>query len=361
VTAATEPGPTGSAGTGAQPGEAGAAGEAEAGAAAGRPDFTAATEPFRRELLAHCYRLVGSVDEAEDLVQEAYLRAWRAWGRFEGRSSVRTWLYRIATNTCLNGLRGRGRRPLPSGIGAPSDDPGAPPDGPPPRGLGAWVQPLPDALVTPAADDPAAVVAARADLRLSLVAGLQLLPPRQRAVLILREVLAFPAADVASMLDTSVAAVKSSLQRARARLDQVAASPAGDGPDVIAEPTDPDAVRLLDRYVTAFETSDVDLLEAALRDDAALEMVPSPTWFAGKATCVPYLATVMGSPGDWRMARTTANGQPATATWHRRPDGGYEPFGAAVLTVTPTGIRRIVAVGDPTLVARLGHPVPPPR
>jgi RNA polymerase sigma-70 factor (ECF subfamily) len=185
-------------------------------------EFARLTEPFRRELLAHCYRMLGSADEAEDLMQETYLRAWRSNGTFEGRSSLRVWLYRIATNACLTALRQRGRRALPSGLAGPADDPDAPPDPADPEV--AWLQPIADTLVIPQPEDPATIVATRESLRLALIAGLQYLPARQRAVFILREVLAFPAAEVAAMLDTTTAAVKSSLQRARARLDDASPS-----------------------------------------------------------------------------------------------------------------------------------------
>ena len=194
-------------------------------------------EPYRGELVAYCYRMLGSFHEAEDLVQETMLRAWKARDRYDStRASVRTWLYRIATNACLTALAHRSRRPLPSGLGAPAEDAYAPPadadlDVP-------WLRPIADALVTPESADPAVVVAARASLRLALIAGLQYLPARQRAVLILREVLDFPAAEVAEMLDTSVAAVKSTLQRARARLAE--AAPSEEDGD-LAEPDEPAA------------------------------------------------------------------------------------------------------------------------
>src|SRR4051812_33276834 len=177
-------------------------------------DFTSLTGRFRGELLAHCYRMLGSAADAEDLVQETYLRAWRSYEGFEGRSSLRTWLYRIATNACLTALEGRGRRPLPSGLGGPSDDPEAPLV---PAFDVPWLQPFPDAALGDHAD-PAARVAARGSLRLALVAAMQVLPPRQRAVLVLRDVLEFSAAEVAAVLDTSTAAVNSALQRARAGL-----------------------------------------------------------------------------------------------------------------------------------------------
>jgi RNA polymerase sigma-70 factor (ECF subfamily) len=317
-------------------------------------EFVSHTEPFRRELLAHCYRLLGSVDDAEDLVQDTYLRAWRSYGGFEGRSSVRTWLYRIATNLCLTALERRGRRPLPSGLGAPSTDPDSAPATAAPDIK--WLQPIPDALVTPAADDPAAIVASRDSIRLALIASLQYLPARQRAVLILRDVLAFPASEVAVMLGTSTAAVKSTLQRARARLDEV--SPAA---DQLTEPTEPEARALLDRYIAAFENADATALQQLLRHDAMLELPPSPTWFAG-GEAAKHAASGLGSPGEWRMLPTSANGQPAAAAYRRVPgDDVHRAYGIVVLTLTPTGIARLVVFGDPALLTRFGlPPVHPP-
>ena len=311
----------------------------------GRDEFARDTEPFRRELLAHCYRMIGSLDEAEDLVQETYLRAWRSHAGFEGRSSLRVWLYRIATNACLTALEQRGRRALPSGLGAPSHDPAAAPVVAGPE-VG-WLEPIPDALVTGPATDPAAIAVARESLRLGLIACLQYLPARQRAVLLLREVLGFPAAEVASMLDTSTTAVKSTLQRARARLDEV--TPA---PERIIEPTEPRALELLGQYIAGFENADTAALEKALRADAAIEMVGTRTWFSGRATCLRYLAHVIGSPGDWRMVPTLANGQPAGIARYR--DVAY---GLGVLTVTPAGIARItVFSADADRAAQFGFP-----
>ena len=216
--------------------------------------FVRDTEPFRREMLAHCYRMLGSVDDAEDVVQETYLRAWRSYGAFEGRSSVRTWLYRIATNACLTALERSGRRVLPSGLGGPEPDPQAAPElaGPGVR----WLQPIPDALVAPDGADPAAVVAAREGLRLALIATLQYLPGTQRAVLILRDVLAFPATEVAGILGLSVTAVKSSLQRARGRLRELSLAA-----DDIAEPASPRARAVLDQYIAAFQDADATALQ----------------------------------------------------------------------------------------------------
>jgi RNA polymerase sigma-70 factor, ECF subfamily len=298
-------------------------------------EFGRRAEPFRRELLAHCYRMLGALDEAEDVVQETYLRAWRSYGGFDGRSSLRTWLYRIATNACLTALRQRGRRPLPSGLGAPESDPDAEPE--PVAGV-RWLQPVPDALVTPESADPAVIASIRDSLRLALLTSLQELSPRQRAVLILREVLDVPAPEVATMLDTTVAAVKSALQRARARLAEPARAPAG-------EPTEAAARELLELYLTGFENADMGALERALRADATIEMVGSRTWFAGRVTCLRFLARVVGEPGDWRMVATRANGQPAAGAYLRGTDGRHHAFGLGALTVSTTGITRIVVFG----------------
>ncbi|QWF79490.1 sigma-70 family RNA polymerase sigma factor [Amycolatopsis sp. CA-230715] len=313
-------------------------------------DFTRDTEQYRRELLAHCYRMLGSIADAEDLVQETYLRAWRSYDRFEGRSSLRSWLYRIATNACLTALGHHSRRVLPSGLCGPSSDPDAPPD------LAgdevSWVQPIPDALL-----DPAAVVTAREGLRLALIASLQYLPPKQRAVLILRDVLAFPAAEVAEVLETSVAAVKSTLQRARARLDEV--RPAADD---LVEPAEPELRALLDSYIAAFVNSDAALLEKILRSDATLEAVPARTWYSGMETCLPYLVRhAFRDPGDWAMVPVRANGQAAAVSYERGADGVHRAWGVLVLTAGEGGIARVHAFADPGLVGRFGFPEIWPR
>lgn len=314
-----------------------------------RDEFVRSTEPYRRELTAHCYRMLGSVDDAEELVQETYLRAWRSYGGFEGRSSVRTWMYRIATNACLTALQRPVRRVLPSGLGAPSDDPASPPV------LAgsevSWLQPIPDSLVTRESDDPAAIVSARASVRLALIASLQHLPARQRAVLLLREVLEFPAAEVAQMLEVSTPAVKSALQRARARLAENVPAP-----DQLAEPDAPEARALLNQYMHAFEHSDPEALERTLRDDAALEMTPARTWFAGKQTCMAYLRSVIGAAGDWQMIPIGANGQPGAAAYRRATHGSYEPFAIVILTVATDGIARITLFGDTRLFDRYDFP-----
>ncbi|WXB17722.1 sigma-70 family RNA polymerase sigma factor [Pendulispora albinea] len=316
-------------------------------------EFVQRIKPFRRELLAHCYRMLGSVDDAEDVVQETYLRAWRAEGTFEARASLRAWLYKIATNACLTALeqRQRQRRALPSGLGAPSRDPHAAPVFAGPEV--DWVEPIPDALVSSESDDPGAIAVSRQDLRLALIASWQHLPSRQRAVLLLREVLAFSAEEVAEMLDITAAAVKSMLQRARARLDEV--MPAAED---VREPTAPEARALLDRYIAAFESSDAAAIEQLLCEDATLEMVPAITWFSGKTTCAPYIVHhALGSPGEWRMAPTRANGQLATIAYRRGEDGVHRAFGVAVLSFGAGGIARIVLFADPELVARFEGPV----
>lgn len=320
-------------------------------AAPSQDRFAAETERFRRELLAHCYRMVGSAHDAEDLVQETYLRAWRSYPGFQGRASLRAWLYKIATNVCLTALEPRRIRVLPSGLTGPYDGPERPPSLIPP-GEVSWLEPLPDGWTAPAGDDPAAAVVERESLRLALIACLQHLPARQRAILILREVLAFSAAETAEILDTSTAAVKSGLQRARARLDELEPEP-----EELLEPTDERARALLDGYIAAFERSDARLLEQVLRADATLEATPFREWRAGRASCIRMLDNyVLGTPGDWRMIATTANGQPAAAVYHRAADGALRADGAVVLAPTATGISRVVKFHDPALVATFGFP-----
>jgi RNA polymerase sigma-70 factor (ECF subfamily) len=303
------------------------------------PEFARHTAPYRRELLAHCYRMLGSVDDAEDVVQETYVRAWRAYSQFEGRSSVRSWLYRIATNACLTAIQRRGRRVLPAGLG-------------PESGVDvAWLQPIPDALVAPDSEDPAAVVTARADLRLALIASLQYLSGRQRAVLILRDVLGWPAGEVAEVLETSTAAVKSTLQRARARLARVAPSA-----DQVAEPAEPERRAQLARYIAAFEHADLAALARLLRADATLEVTPYPAVARGREACLGILREALGTPGTWRMFPTVANGQPAAVAYQRGTDGAHRAYGVAVLTVTTSGVARVTVFGEAGLVAHFGHP-----
>jgi len=315
-------------------------------------DFSGLTGRFRGELLAHCYRMLGSADEAEDLVQETYLRAWRSYDGFEGRASVRTWLYRIATNVCLTAIERRGRRPLPSGLGGPAEDAAAPlvagPEVP-------WLQPFPGGLtggLTSGPEDPAAVAASRAGIRLAFVAALQFLSAKQRALLILRDVLEWPAAEVAELLGTTTTAVNSGLRRARAQLAQ--ALPAE---DELAEPAEPEGRAVLDRFAAAIQDADASLLAELLREDAALEMPPLLTWFTGRQTVAGFIAAhFLTEPGGLRLVPVLANGQRAFAVYQRRPGGTYHAHALLVPTLTPAGIARIVAFQDPGLFGLFGLP-----
>jgi len=296
--------------------------------------------------------MLGSIDDAEDQVQETLLRAWRSYGDFEGRSSLRTWLYRIATNACLRALENRSRRPLPSGLGGPDGDPyaGLRPD----RPEVPWLQPLPDALATPGPDDPAAVAVSHASLRLALIAALQYLPLRQRAVLILRDVLGWRAAEVAGLIGTTTTAVNSSLQRARARIGDVA--PAEDD---LREPADPSRRDLLRQYAAAFENADVAGLTRLLRAEAVLEMPPQPGWFAGRDQVSRFLAhRVLRQAGYFRLFPAAANGQPAFAAYTLGASGAYEAHAIQVLTLTRAGdsIAAIASFNDPALVPLFGFP-----
>ncbi|MGH6655992.1 MAG: sigma-70 family RNA polymerase sigma factor [Actinocrinis sp.] len=318
--------------------------------------FARQTVPFRRELLAHCYQMLGSVHDAEDLVQETMLRAWRAYDRFDGqRASMRTWLHRIATNACLNALDSRKRRPLPSGLGAPNEDPLAP------MALDRempWLEPIPDALLgarTAAATDidPAAVVLARGRLRLAVIAAMQHLPARQRAILILRDVLEWPASDVAKSLDTTVVAVNSALQRARAKLAEL-----GVGEDQIGEPDQAEQRALVDRYVQAFVAADLTTLAGLLAEDVVLEMPPVLNWYTGREHYVRFIARSFEIRGtDWRMVPAAANGQPAVAAYVRAEKskaggdsatGDYELHSVQLFSVGKSGVTRLTVYVDPS-------------
>jgi RNA polymerase sigma-70 factor (ECF subfamily) len=263
-------------------------------------EFAAAVEAHRHELRVHCYRIVGSVHDADDLVQETMLRAWRAQERYDAdRASLRTWLYHIATNACLNAIESRARRPLPSDVGARFDDPEA-----------AFVPGFEVPWLEPFPADPAASAVERSRLRLAFVAALQLLPPRQRAVLLLREVLDVPTAEVAEILDTTVASVNSALQRARARL---AAS--GVDPDTQAEPA-AEQRAVVDRYVAAFERGDVAGLTVLLVDDVVLEMPPMWNWYGGKEAYAGFIRRVYRLRGsEWRTVPLWANGEAGFAAY----------------------------------------------
>lgn len=291
-----------------------------------------ALELYRRELTGHCYRMLGSGSEAEDAVQEVMLRALRAGDTFEGRSSLRSWLYRIATNVCLDALRGRSRRAWPAGLG-----PSSPPDGDllgPKLPEHAWVSPIADDRVVPDSGDPAEIAAAREAVRLAFVTTLQRLPARQRAVLVLCQVLRFEAAEVAEQLDTTVAAVNSALQRARATLSAL---------PVEERPTDvgADNAELLSRYVDAFERYDMTAFVELLHSDAVQSMPPFAMWLEGATD----IAAWMEGPGcncrGSKLLPTAANGCPAFGQYRPDPEGGYAPWALQMIEISGGRIARI--------------------
>ncbi|MFI7609707.1 sigma-70 family RNA polymerase sigma factor [Nonomuraea terrae] len=312
-------------------------------------DFLRLADPMRRELLAHCYRMMGSVHDAEDLVQETYLRAWRGYEGFEGRSSLRTWLYRIATTACLTALDSRSRRPLPTGLGAPSEEASAPlvQDTEVP-----WLEPVPDTMVGAGGDDPAAIVTSRESIRLAFVAALQHLPPRQRAVLILRDVLKWKAAEVAEAVGTSTPAVNSILQRARAQLSQVSPSP-----DDPVEPLTREQRAQLERYVAAFENYDVDTFVDLFTKDAVWEMPPYVGWYQGPDAIADLVRTQCPAerPGDLRFVPVAANGQPAFAVYFREGDV-HRRFAIMVLTFSGALIGHVAMFFDTHLFETFGLP-----
>ena len=306
--------------------------------------FDIAAQRYRTELFAYCYRMLGSPHDADDAVQETYLRAWRGYDRFQGRSSLRTWLYRIATRTCLRAIERRTRRAYPSGLGGPVTDRTGPLH---PRRLEiAWVEPVSDTEL-----DPAEVAVARHTLRLAFIAALQHLPGRQRAVLILREVLMFHADEVADLLGTTTAAVNSALQRARAQL----AKTTPNGYD-LAEPEDARRRYLLDRYADAFTHGDIDGLMEILTEDAVFEMPPVPSWFRGREHIGLFLATRLTEPDGRILVPAAANGQPAFGLYTRGHGGVHRAHALQLLTVGPGGIARIDMIHDPALFPRVGLP-----
>ncbi|MCW2764528.1 MAG: polymerase, sigma subunit, family [Nocardioides sp.] len=304
-------------------------------------DFPTLTMRYQRELLAHCYRMSGSVHEAEDLVQETFLRAWKASADFQGRSSVRTWLYRIATNVCLTNLEGRPRRPLPAGLGTADAMAG---DALEENNEIAWLEPVPDAAV---------VVAERDSIRLAFVAALQHLPARQRAVLILRDVLRWSAAETAEALETTSAAVNSALQRAHAQLADRGLTEETVEPDL-----NPAQRQLLERYVDAFWRKDVDTIVSLLTSEAVWEMPPFTGWYVGSEN----IGNLIGSqcPGgchDMPMIETKANGQPAFGLYMRGRDGAFVPFHLQVLDLEGDRVRHVGAFFDVSLFEKFGLPM----
>jgi len=308
-------------------------------------------EDHRREIAGYCYRMLGSTFETDDAVQETMVRAWRGLDRFDGRSSLRTWLYRIATNVCLDLLNGRKRRALPMDFG-PSSPPIASSLGQPqPEAI--WIQPMPDAGVLPGNGDPADLAVERDAVRLAFIAALQHLPPRQRAVLILREVLRWSAAEVAELLDGTVASVNSALQRARATLASVEP-----GTEDRYEPMDEDQKGLLARYVQAFTSYDIESLVALLHEDATASMPPYQLWLQGREDIGRWHVgpghTCRGSV----LVPVEVNGSPAFAHYRPGPNG-HEPFGIQVLELTGDRISKITYFLDTDLFERFGLPAHP--
>lgn len=302
----------------------------------------------RRELTGYCYRMLGSPHDAEDAVQETMVRAWRSIDGFAGRSSLRSWLFRIATNVCLDALKGRGARALPMDLNAEASPPvesslGAP------EPAAAWVGPISDGAVLPASSDPAEVAVARESVRLAFVSALQHLPPRQRAVLVLRDVLRWRAGEVAELLDSSVASANSALQRARATV----AARRLDAPGPVDLPGD-EQNALLERYVTAFERYDMDALVALLREDATQSMPPFRLWISGAADIAAWMLGPGAGCRGSKLVRLEANGRPAVAQYRPDPDGGHVPWGIHVLDLSGGRVVRITSFIDPGLFPHFG-------
>lgn len=306
-------------------------------------EFEQLTAPLRRQITAHCYRMLGSAHDAEDLTQETFLRAWKGFGNFEGRSSVRTWMYQIATRACLTALQTKSRRPLPSGLGGAPTDPSAALE----TAEVPWLEPLPERT---AQSDPATTAVRRDGVRLAFVSALQRLTPQQRGVLMLRDVLGFSAAETAQTLGLSVVAANSLLQRARAHA-------------VDAGPADATALsardhELLLRYVAAFENYDIPAIVATLSEDATWEMPP----FTGHYVGAENIGTLIGSscpadgPGAMRLLPTAANGQPGFGLYMRGQDGVHHPFHFQVLELRDGAVAHAVAFFDTSLFLLFGLP-----
>jgi RNA polymerase sigma-70 factor, ECF subfamily len=319
-------------------------------AAADATAFAAAIEPHRRELRVHCYRMLGSFVEAEDLVQETFLRAWRARHTFAGRATLRAWLYRIATNACLDALAHRSRRVLPHDVLPPAS-----PSGPPqlaPEGEYAWLEPYPDHLVAAEEDEPEVLAVARETIELAFLAALQHLPPKQRAVLILRDVLGWSAAETAELLDVSVPAIKSALQRARAtmrdrlprRREEWRGGPTQEEREVVA------------RYITALEADSNEPLAELLREDVRVDYAPLGLWADGRDDFIEG-SSKHAISGEMRAVPWQANRQPAVALYLRRPgETRFALVALELLRIEGGRIAEIVDYGDPRLLAALGVP-----
>ncbi|MXM67186.1 sigma-70 family RNA polymerase sigma factor [Streptomyces sp. HUCO-GS316] len=292
-------------------------------------DLDVRLERHRVELTGYCYRMLGSSFEAEDAVQDTLVRAWRSYDKFEGRSSLRSWLYRIATNVCLDMLTAGNRRARPMDL---SDSTPLAQAALSPRPDNTWLEPMPDARVLPTVDDPAEAAVAKESVRLAFMAALQQLPPKQRAVLILREVLAWRASEVAELLDTSVASVNSALQRARATLaerDDKAARAA------VSDPLDEEQQKLLERYVAAFEGYDMTALTALLHEDAVMTMPPFDLWLTGHEDITGFMTTLGSACEGSRLLPVRVNGLPGFAQYKPDPEaGGHTAWAVQVLEIS---------------------------
>ena len=330
--------------------------------------FGELTEPYRRELQVHCYRILGSLHEAEDMVQETMLRAWKRLDTYEARASFRSWLYKIATNACLDALdQRRSRQSYQSRRGLPTQyvhasDPNV--QIAPPTPELTWLEPFPDEwLGDQAALNPELRYTESESISLSFLTALQTLPPRQRAVLILRDVLDFSANETAEILELTVSSVNSALHRARVTLSK---RYQGREPEISTNPLNDERTQwLLDHFVEAWESADVDGLVALLKEDAAFAMPPSPSWYQGPtAIGIFAAATVFADDGmfdgkavgRWRLTRTRANAAPAFALYQRIETNRYQAFGMHVLEIKTGGLAQIISFIDPTLPARFGLP-----
>jgi RNA polymerase sigma-70 factor (ECF subfamily) len=327
-------------------------------------EFNELTEPYRRELRVHCYRILGSLAEAEDMVQETLLHAWKRLGTFQGRSSFRAWLYKIATNACLDALdKRRSRRLLPTNL-FPASDPHSPVA--PPSTEISWLEPFPDEwLVDQAAINPEAHYSAYESVSLAFLAALQTLPPRQRAVLILSDVLEWSAQEMADLLGASLSAIASALHRARATMSTTyhGHSPEEHG----GLPTDERTRQMLNRYVHAWQTADVEGLVDLLKEEAVLSMPPSSSWYRGAAAIRAFSAATLFAEGGmfggkaagrWRLVPTQANGSPAFAVYQLAKGNHYVPSGIQVLESEAGHLTRVTCFLDPALPARFGIPDP---
>ncbi len=323
-------------------------------------DIGSLIEPYRRELYLHCYRLLGSLHDAEDMVQETMLRAWRHFDTFKGSASLRTWLYTIATNTCLDALKKRGSRTLPARF-SPASDPMSPVA--PRSAEELWLEPFPDSWLASAqekAENPEARYTRSESISLAFLTALQLLPPRQRAILILADVLDWRAAEIARLLELSLSAVNSALHRARVTLAK--SYPSGQREAMRIHQADAETDELLSRYLQAWETDDVAQLVALLKEDAILSMPPIPSWYQGRDAIHAFLLQKLGAHRQWRMFSTHANGQPAYILYLANETKDlYEAFGIQVITLyssrLPGQISEVTIFRNPSLVTSFGFPL----